>query len=327
MAKRIEFDAPGGTDVLVYRDFTPADPAPGEVQVENKAIGVNYIDTYFRSGLYPAPVSPSGVGSEAAGVVVKIGADVKHIKVGDRVVYGQSPLGAYSEIHNVPEEKLAILPDGISFETAAACFMKGLTAFYLLRKTYEVKAGEIFLFHAAAGGVGQIACQWAKALGAKMIGTVGSDEKAQKAKAAGAWETINYNKENIAERVLALTNGEKVGVVYDSVGKDTWLPSLDCLKRRGLMVSYGNASGPVTGVDLGILNKKGSLYVTRPSVFGYITNREELNEASKAIFDLILSGQLTISIPADQVYPLKDAALAHKRLESRATTGSSILIP
>ncbi|MGJ7384171.1 NADPH:quinone reductase, partial [Morganella morganii] len=261
------------------------------------------------------------------GVVVKTGANVKHIKVGDRVVYGQSPLGAYSEIHNVPEEKLAILPDGISFETAAACFMKGLTAFYLLRKTYEVKAGEVFLFHAAAGGVGQIACQWAKALGAKMIGTVGSDEKAQKAKAAGAWETINYNKEDIVERVLALTDGEKVGVVYDSVGKDTWLPSLDCLKRRGLMVSYGNASGPVTGVDLGILNKKGSLYVTRPSVFGYITNREELNEASKAIFDLILSGKLTISIPADQVYPLKDAALAHKRLEGRATTGSSILIP
>lgn len=256
MAKRIQFSAHGGPEVLEYVDFDPKDPAAGEVQVSNKAIGINYIDTYIRGGLYPVSQFPSGLGTEASGVVTKVGAGVTSIEVGDRVVYAQSALGAYSSVHNVPAEKVALLPNAISFEQGAASFLKGLTVHYLLRQTYEIKAGEIFLFHAAAGGVGQIACQWAKALGAKLIGTVGSDAKAERAKQAGAWATINYQTEDIAQRVAELTQGEKVNVVYDSVGKSTWLASLDSLKKRGLMVSFGNASGPVTGVDLGILNQK-----------------------------------------------------------------------
>ena len=280
MATRIEFHKHGGPDVLKAVEFTPVDPAENEIQVENKAIGINYIDTYIRSGLYPPPSLPSGLGTEAAGVVSKVGSKVTHIKAGDRVVYAQSALGAYSSVHNVPADKAAILPNAISFEQAAASFLKGLTVFYLLRKTYEIQPDETFLFHAAAGGVGMIACQWAKALGAKLIGTVGSAQKAQIALQAGAWQVINYREESIVERVKEITGGKKVRVVYDSVGKDTWEASLDCLQRRGLMVSFGNASGPVTGVNLGILNQKGSLYVTRPSLQGYITNHRELTEAS-----------------------------------------------
>jgi NADPH:quinone reductase len=280
MAKRIQFSETGTPDVLQYVDYQPQDPQAGEVQVENKAIGINYIDTYVRSGLYPPASFPASLGTEAAGVVTKVGSAVTGIKPGDRVVYAQSALGAYSEIHNVPQEKIAILPDAISFEQAAASFLKGLTVYYLLRLTHKVQPGETILFHAAAGGVGLIACQWAKALGVKLIGTVGSDEKAERAKQAGAWATINYHKEDIATRVAELTNGEKVGVVYDSVGKDTFEKSLDSLKRRGLLVSFGNASGPVKGVDLAILNQKGSLFVTRPSLNGYVTNREELEEAA-----------------------------------------------
>lgn len=221
MATRIEFHQHGGPDVLQALEFTPKDPAEHEIQVENKAIGINYIDTYIRSGLYPPPSLPSSLGTEAAGVVSKVGNGVKHIKAGDRVVYAQSALGAYSSVHNVPADKAAILPDAISFEQAAASFLKGLTVYYLLRKTYEIKAGEPFLFHAAAGGVGLIACQWAKALGAKLIGTVGSAQKAERAKQAGAWQIINYREENIVERLKAITDGKKVQVVYDSVGKDT----------------------------------------------------------------------------------------------------------
>jgi NADPH2:quinone reductase len=327
MAKRIQFSATGGPEVLQYVDFTPPNPAAGEVQIENKAIGINYIDTYIRSGLYPPASLPSGLGTEAAGVVTKIGAGVTHIKAGDRVVYAQSALGAYSSVHNVPADKAAILPAAISFEQAAASFLKGLTVYYLLRKTYEIKAGEKFLFHAAAGGVGLIACQWAKALGARLIGTVGSAQKAQRAKQAGAWETINYREENIAERLKEITEGKKVHVVYDSVGKDTWEASLDCLQRRGLMVSFGNSSGPVTGVNLGILNQKGSLYVTRPSLQGYITNREELVEASNELFSLIASGVINVDVAESQKYPLADARRAHEVLESRATEGSSLLLP
>ncbi len=265
MATRIEFSKHGGPEVLNAVEFTPNAPAENEVQVENKAIGINYIDTYIRSGLYPPPSLPSGLGTEAAGVVSQVGSNVKHVKAGDRVVYAQSGLGAYSSVHNVAADKVALLPAAISFEQAAASFLKGLTVYYLLRKTYEIKPGEPFLFHAAAGGVGLIACQWAKALGAKLIGTVGSAEKAQRALQAGAWQVINYREENIAERVKEITGGKKLPVVYDSVGKDTWEASLDCLQRRGLMVSFGNSSGPVTGVNLGILNQKGSLFVTRPS--------------------------------------------------------------
>ena len=327
MATRIEFHQHGGPDVLKAVEFTPAEPQENEIQVENKAIGINYIDTYIRSGLYPPPSLPSGLGTEAAGVVTKVGRSVQHIKAGDRVVYAQSALGAYSSVHNVIADKAALLPDGISFEQAAASFLKGLTVYYLLRKTYEIKPGEPFLFHAAAGGVGLIACQWAKALGAKLIGTVGSVQKAQRAKQAGAWQVINYREENIVERLKEITEGKKVHVVYDSVGKDTWEASLDCLQRRGLMVSFGNSSGPVTGVNLGILNQKGSLYVTRPSLQGYITNRQELAEASGELFSLIASGAINVDVADSQKYALTDARRAHEVLESRATEGSSLLLP
>ncbi|MFS7360596.1 quinone oxidoreductase [Rahnella inusitata] len=327
MAKRIQFSETGTPDVLQYVDYQPQDPQAGEVQVENKAIGINYIDTYVRSGLYPPASFPASLGTEAAGVVTKVGSAVTGIKPGDRVVYAQSALGAYSEIHNVPQEKIAILPDAISFEQAAASFLKGLTVYYLLRLTHKVQPGETILFHAAAGGVGLIACQWAKALGVKLIGTVGSDEKAERAKQAGAWATINYHKEDIATRVAELTNGEKVGVVYDSVGKDTFEKSLDSLKRRGLLVSFGNASGPVKGVDLAILNQKGSLFVTRPSLNGYVTNREELEEASGELFSLIASGAIQVEVNDAQKFPLSEAKRAHETLESRVTQGSSLLIP
>lgn len=327
MATRIEFHKHGGPDVLKAVEFTPVDPAENEIQVENKAIGINYIDTYIRSGLYPPPSLPSGLGTEAAGVVSKVGSKVAHIKAGDRVVYAQSALGAYSSVHNVPADKAAILPNAISFEQAAASFLKGLTVFYLLRKTYEIQPDETFLFHAAAGGVGMIACQWAKALGAKLIGTVGSAQKAQIALQAGAWQVINYREESIVERVKEITGGKKVRVVYDSVGKDTWEASLDCLQRRGLMVSFGNASGPVTGVNLGILNQKGSLYVTRPSLQGYITNHRELTEASNELFSLIASGVIKVDVAPGQTFALHDAQRAHEVLESRATQGSSLLIP
>lgn len=327
MATRIEFQKHGGPDVLNAVEFTPSAPAENDVQVENKAIGINYIDTYIRSGLYPPPALPSGLGTEAAGVVSQVGSNVTHIKVGDRVVYAQSGLGAYSSVHNVPADKVAVLPNAISFEQAAASFLKGLTVFYLLRKTYEIKPNEVFLFHAAAGGVGLIACQWAKALGAKLIGTVGSAQKAQRALQAGAWQVINYSEENVVERVKALTDGKKVSVVYDSVGKDTWEISLDCLHRRGLMVSFGNSSGPVTGVNLGILNQKGSLYATRPSLNGYVTNREELQEASNELFSLIASGVIKVDVSDNQKFALKEAQRAHETLESRATQGSSLLIP
>lgn len=327
MAIRIEFQKHGGPDVLKAVEFTPGDPAENEIQVENKAIGINYIDTYIRSGLYPPPALPSGLGTEAAGVVSKVGKNVTHIKAGDRVVYAQSSLGAYSEVHNVPADKVALLPDAISYEQAAASFLKGLTVFYLLRKTYEIKPDEPFLFHAAAGGVGLIACQWAKALGSKLIGTVGSAQKAERAKQAGAWQVINYQEESIVDRVREITGGKKVRVVYDSVGKETWEASLDCLQRRGLMVSFGNSSGPVTGVNLGILNQKGSLFVTRPSLNGYVTNRAELEDASNELFSLIASGVIKVEVAPDQRFALTDAQKAHETLESRATQGSSLLIP
>ncbi|RWR03101.1 quinone oxidoreductase [[Pantoea] beijingensis] len=327
MTKRIQFSQHGGPEVLQWVDIDLDDPAAQEVQVENKAIGINYIDTYIRSGLYSPPGMPSGLGTEAAGVVKKVGSAVTTVKPGDRVVYAQSPLGAYSELHNLHVDKVALLPDAISFEQAAACFLKGLTVHYLLRQTYEVQPNEVFLFHAAAGGVGLIACQWAKALGAHLIGTVGSEEKATLAKNAGAWATINYREEDIVTRVNELTGGEKVRVVYDSVGKDTWEASLDSLQPRGLLVSFGNASGPVTGVNLGILSQKGSLYVTRPTLHSYVTTRQELALASSELFSLIASGVIKVDVPDNQKFALRDAQHAHKMLESRTTQGSSLLIP
>lgn len=327
MAKRIIFTQHGDTDVLEYVDFTPKEPTENEVLIENKAIGINYIDTYVRTGLYPPPSLPSGLGTEASGIVIKIGKNVTDLKEGDRVAYCQAPLGAYAQYHTVNANVVVKIPNTITFEQAAASMMKGLTVHYLLTQTYRLKKDEIFLFHAAAGGVGSIACQWSKIIGAKMIGTVGSEHKANIAKQLGAWQTINYNREDVVERVLALTNNEKVNVVYDSVGQAMWLRSLDCLKRRGLMVSFGNSSGAVTGVNLGILNQKGSLYVTRPTLSSYITNKNELKIAADEFFSYVATDAISIAVAQNQIFALKDAALAHQTIQSRKTIGSTILIP
>lgn len=324
MAKRIQFSSNGGPEVLTLVDVEPAEPGPLEVRVRNHAIGLNYIDTYYRSGLYPAPSLPSGLGTEAAGVIEAVGAQVTALHVGDRVAYAGGPLGAYSEVHVLPAANVVKLPDAVSFEQAAAVMLKGLTVQYLLRQTYRLQSGETILFHAAAGGVGLLACQWAKALGAKVIGTVSSPAKAEKAKAAGAWEIIDYSHEDVAKRVLELTDGKKCPVVYDGVGKDTWETSLDCVAPRGLLVSFGNASGAVSGVNLGILASKGSLYVTRPTLGTYAVP-SALQGMADELFDMIAQGKITVDI--NQRYSLSDAAQAHTELSSRLTTGSSILLP
>lgn len=325
MAKRIQISRHGGPEVLEYADFTPAEPGPQEVRVRNRAVGLNFIDTYYRSGLYPPPALPSGLGTEAAGEVEAVGSAVSHLKVGDRVAYATGPLGACSEVHVLPAQHLVKLPDSISFEQAAAMMLKGLTVQYLLRQTYEVKAGQTILWHAAAGGVGLFACQWAKALGVKLIGTVSSPEKAALAKANGAWATIDYSQEDVVQRVLELTDGAKCPVVYDSVGKDTWERSLDCVAPRGLLVSFGNASGAVTGVNLGILAQKGALYVTRPTLFAYANSAEKLQAMADELFALVESGQIKVEI--GQRYPLADTAQAQIALAGRQTTGSTILLP
>ncbi|MGR2737744.1 NADPH:quinone reductase [Billgrantia sp. Q4P2] len=325
MAKRIQFARTGGSEVLEFVDVTPADPASGEVRVRNEAVGLNFIDIYFRTGLYPAPGLPSGLGTEGAGVVDAVGEGVSHLKEGDRVAYAQGPLGAYAEYHVLPADKVVVLPDGIEAETAAASMLKGLTVQYLLRQTCPLEGGETILWHAAAGGVGSIACQWAKALGVKLIGTVSSPEKAELAQSNGAWATIDYTRENVVERVRELTNGEMCDVVYDSVGKDTWITSLDCLKPRSLMVSFGNASGPVEGVNLGILNQKGSLFVTRPSLNGYADSRERLEMMCRDLFDMLDSGKVKVDI--GQRFALADAGQAQDALAGRKTTGSTILLP
>ncbi|MHB0777221.1 NADPH:quinone reductase [Halomonas sp. WWR20] len=325
MAKRIQLSRTGGPEVLEYVEMTPTDPQAGEVRIRNHAVGLNFIDIYVRTGLYPTPELPSGLGTEGAGVVEAVGEGVTHVKEGDRVAYAQGPLGAYAELHVLPAEKVVKLPDAIEFETAAACMLKGLTVQYLLRQTYRLQGGETILFHAAAGGVGSIACQWAKALGVKVIGTVGSPEKAELAKKNGAWATIDYTQENVAERVRELTHGEMVPVVYDSVGKDTWEISLNCLQKRGLMVSFGNASGPVEGVNLAILNQKGSLYVTRPSLNGYADTRERFEQMCGELFEVLESGKVKIDVA--QRYPLEKAGEAQQALASRKTTGSTILLP
>ncbi|MGR4067632.1 NADPH:quinone reductase [Billgrantia sp. C5P2] len=325
MAKRIQFARTGGSEVLELLEVTPADPASGEVRVRNEAVGLNFIDIYFRTGLYPVPGLPSGLGTEGAGVVDAVGEGVSHLKEGDRVAYAQGPLGAYAEYHVLPADKVVVLPDGIEAETAAASMLKGLTVQYLLRQTCPLEGGETILWHAAAGGVGSIACQWAKALGVKLIGTVSSPEKAELAKSNGAWATIDYTREDVVARVRELTNGEMCDVVYDSVGKDTWITSLDCLKPRSLMVSFGNASGPVDGVNLGILNQKGSLFVTRPSLNGYADTRERLEMMCRDLFDMLGSGKVTIDI--GQRFALADAGKAQDALAGRKTTGSTILLP
>ncbi|HXS51080.1 MAG TPA: quinone oxidoreductase [Usitatibacter sp.] len=324
-AHAVRFHKTGGPEVLQWEEVDVPAPGPGELQIRHKAVGLNYIDTYHRTGLYPMAL-PSGIGLEAAGVVEAVGSGVAEFKPGERVAYCNGPIGAYSELKNHPAERCVKLPEGIGFEQAACMMLQGLTVQYLLRRLHVVpKAGDTVLFHAAAGGVGLIACQWAKALGVHVIGTVSSEEKAKLARDNGCTHTVIYTREDFVARVNEITGGKKVPIVYDGVGKDTFLKSLDCLQGRGLMVSFGNASGPVGPTDLSILSAKGSLYVTRPTLMGYVAKREELVAASKELFDLVLAGK--IRIEPRQTYALKDATRAHRDLEGRKTTGSTVLLP
>lgn len=325
MAKRIQIERHGGPEVLQYVDFTPPALKAREVRVRNRAIGLNFIDTYFRSGLYPLPGLPSGLGNEGAGVVEAVGEGVTCFREGDRVAYCGSPLGAYSEVHVMPQECLVQLPSFVEFEQAAAVMLKGLTAQYLLRQTYPLQGGETILFHAAAGGVGSIACQWARALGVRLIGTAGNAGKAERAKTLGAWQVVNTSCEDTVQRVLELTDGRKCPVVYDSVGRSTWEISLQCTAHRGLLVSFGNASGPVTGVDLGILAQKGSLYVTRPMLSAYADTPEHLQAMADELFAMLSTGKIQADI--SQRYPLAEAAQAQQALAGRQTVGSTVLLP
>ena len=322
--KAIVVSEHGGPEVLKWVEVDVADPGPDEVRIRNHAIGLNFIDIYYRTGLYPA-ATPHGLGFEGAGVVDAVGSNVRFLKEGDRVAYGQGPLGAYADVRVMPPAMVVKLPKQIGFDQAAAVMLKGLTVQYLFRQTYRLQGSETILFHAAAGGVGLIACQWAKALGVKLIGTVSSPEKAALAKKLGAWATIDYTRENFVERVKELTGGARVPVVYDGVGKDTWEGSLDCLQPRGLMVSFGNASGAVTGVNLGILAAKGSLFVTRPTLATHATPRARLEASAEELFDMITRGRIKVEI--DQRYSLAEAAQAHIDLAGRRTTGSSVLVP
>jgi len=307
---------------LVTVDVPP--PADDEITVRQHAIGLNYIDIYFRKGVYQHPL-PHGLGFEAAGTVEAVGSKVRGLKVGDRVAYGQSDIGAYAGLRNLPAWRVAKVPKGISDEQAAAIMLKGLTVQYLFRYIYRLQGGETILFHAAAGGVGLIACQWARALGVRLIGTVSSPEKARLALEHGAWRVIDYTREDVPQRVLELTRGRKVPVVFDSVGQATWLASLDCLQRHGLMVSFGNASGPVQGVNLGILAAKGSLYVTRPNSALYLDSGKQVRTASRDLFAMVQAGHIQPVI--GQRYALSDVAQAHEALAARRTTGSTLLIP
>jgi NADPH2:quinone reductase len=313
----------GGPEVLRWEHVDIGKPGPGEVLVRNTAVGLNYIDTYHRSGLYPVPL-PSTLGLEGAGVVEAIGPKVKEFKRGDRVAYAQ-PLGAYAEMALRPADRLVKLPRGVDDETAAAMMLKGLTAQYLCRRTYKVKKGDTILVHAAAGGVGQILCQWTKHLGATVIGTVGSDEKVALAKQVGCKHVIVSAREKVSERVREITKGKGVPVVYDGIGKDSFMDSLDCLAPLGLMVSYGNASGAVPPVDIRVLQNKGSLFLTRPSLAAYVAQRDDLARAARELFDVVKKKAVKIRI--NQRYALKDAAQAHRDLEARKTTGSSVLLP
>lgn len=322
--KAIRISETGGPEVMKLVDVEVGKPGPGEVRVRQTAVGLNYIDTYHRTGLYPVPL-PSGIGLEAAGVVEEAGEGVSVLKPGDRVAYGTGPIGAYAEMRNLPANRLTKLPDAISDETAAGMMLKGMTARYLLRATYVVKPGETILLHAAAGGVGLIMSQWAKALGATVIGTVGSDAKAEIARAHGCDHVINYSTEDTVARVRELTGGKGVPVVYDGVGKDTLTTSLDCLRPRGMLVSFGNASGPVRALDLMLLSSKGSLYVTRPTLMAYTASDEELRETAEDLVNIVASGK--VRIPVNQRYALADVVAAHRDLESRKTTGTTVLLP
>ena len=323
MSKAVIVRAHGGPEVLAYEDRELQPPGAGEVRVRNRAIGLNFVDAYHRSGLYPTEL-PFVAGSEGAGDVEAVGEGVTDVAVGDRVTYA-GPLGSYAEERNLPAGRVAKIPDGVTYEQAAALTLKGITAYYLIFQTWPLKAGETILFHAAAGGVGSIVTRWAKALGARVIGTAGSPEKAALARAAGADAVIEYRTEDFAKRVRDLTDGRGVDVVYDGVGNDTFLGSLDSLRPRGLLVSFGNASGPVSIPDLGILSRKGSLYVTRPTTATYMASTEELRTAVQAVFDALVAGSIEVQV--GQRFALSEAADAHRALEGRRTTGSTILLP
>ena len=325
MSKAIHFNKPGGPDELHLVDVSVGDPGPGEIRIRHKAVGLNFIDVYHRTGLYPLPM-PHGLGMEASGVVEAVGEGVTHLKAGDRAAYASAPPGSYCEARVMPAKNVCKLPDAIDFDTGAAMMLKGLTVQYLLKRTLPqggLQAGDHILFHAAAGGVGLIACQWAKALGLQLIGTAGSDEKCALAKAHGAAHVINYGKEDFEARVKEITGGKGVKVVYDSVRKDTWEKSLDCLSPFGLMASFGNASGPAPSFAPGILAAKGSIYVTRQTLFTHISTRETCQEMADDLFAVVSSGQ--VKIPIDQRYPLEQVAQAHIDLEARKTTGCTII--
>jgi NADPH2:quinone reductase len=324
MAKAIRFARTGGPEVLELVDVDIGEPGPGQARVRNHAIGVNFIDVYFRNGLYPLDL-PNGLGQEGAGVVEAVGPDVTHVKPGDRVAYAARPNGAYSEVRVMPADILVRLPDDIPFDTGAAMLLQGLTVQYLFRQTWKLEPGQTVLFHAAAGGVGLIACQWARAIGANLIGTVGSNEKAELARRHGAAHVINYNTEDVVQRVMEITGGAKVPVVFDSVGKDTFTRSLDCLAPLGLMVSFGNSSGAVPPFALSELVSRGSLFITRPTLQTYASTREKLEAMAADLFQMVSSGQVSIEI--NQRFPLADAAQAHIELEARRTTGKTILLP
>ena len=314
----------GGPEVMRFEDVELAEPGPGEARVRHHAIGVNFLDIYYRTGLYPTPAKPFTPGNEGAGEIVAVGKGVKDFKPGDRVAY-VAPFGSYGQERNVEAKFLVKLPKAISYETAAAMMLKGLTAQYLLRQTYKVQPGDTILVHAAAGGVGLILCQWGKALGATVIGTVGSPDKAKLAKKAGAKHLILYREEDFAVRVKELTKGAKCAVVYDGIGKTTFLGSLDCLRPFGTFASYGSASGPVEGFNLALLSQKGSLFATRPTLFTFLADRARLERMARDLFRVVQAGDVKINIAAR--LPLAEAARAHEALEGRATTGSTILLP
>jgi NADPH2:quinone reductase len=324
MPKAIRIHTNGGPEVMQLEEVEVGDPGPGQARVRHHAAGLNFTDCYQRSGLYKLPL-PLTLGMEGAGVVEAVGAGVTEVKVGDRVAYAAPPPGSYSEVRLAPADRLVKLPDGISFETAAAMMLKGMTVEYLIMRTFKVQPGMTVLWHAAAGGVGLIACQWLNALGVTVIGTVSSDAKADLARRHGCHHTINYARENFVERVKALTGGRGVPVVYDSVGKDTFSGSLDCLEPLGMFVSFGNASGPIPPFEPGILAAKGSLYFTRPTLMTYTARREDLVLSANRLFEVVLSGKVKIEI--EQRYPLAQAAQAHRDLEGRKTTGSTVLLP
>ena len=327
MSHAIRIYETGGPEVMRWEEVSVGEPAPNEARVRHAAVGLNFIDIYFRSGRYPLQL-PSGLGLEGAGVVEAVGSAVTEVQVGDRVAYAGGPPGAYAEVRNLPADRLVKLPDAIDFKTAAAMMLQGMTAQYLLRRTYRVQAGDTILIQAAAGGVGLIVCQWAKALGATVIGTVSSDEKAALAKAHGCDHPIVYTRENFVERVKEISGGKgEVGVpvVYDSVGGDTFMKSLDCLRPLGMMVTFGQSAGPVAPVDTQELSKRGSLFLTRPSLFTYIAKRADLVQSAQELFDMVVSGRVKIEV--NQTYALKDVAQAHADLAARKTTGSTILIP